>query len=144
MKNLCLILPLVLTGCATLGMKSDATIIQKIEADAAVLNQMKQDIKDKCPKMAPIAGLVAKAIAVAANYADVLNDIEEAISAVPDLKQDYDAISCAIKTVLEDYKKFFKAAPSPQAAAKIVALEQALVELGNPSADAGVLCAGSR
>lgn len=140
MKNLCLVLCLSLAGCATVGMKSDATFMDKVHADAAVLNQMQQDIKDKCPKMAPIANLIARAVAVAADYADVLNDIEQAVAAIPDLKQDYDAVACAVKTVLDDYKRFFKAAPSAATAAKVTMLERTLVELGYPDAGA-VLCA---
>lgn len=141
MKNICFVFAIILSGCATVGMKSDATVIDKVKADAAVLTQMRQDIKDKCPKMAPVADLVAKAVAVALDYTDVLQDIEEAAAALPDLKQDYDAVSCAIKVVLEDYKRYFKAAPSATVAAKIAILERSLVELGNVDAEAGVLCA---
>lgn len=134
------------SGCATTGMPANATFTQKLTADEMVLGAVKNDIAGQCPKMAPVAGLISKALAVATNPTDVINDISEAVSAVPDLVQDYDSISCAIKVVLADYKKYFKAAPAASpaakaAAARITVLERALVMLNAPASDT---CMASR
>lgn len=129
-KLIALCLAISLAGCATAGMAPGATLGQKLGADAAAIQKIAQDIRDKCPKMAPIAGLISKALAIAATPADVVSDVLEAVSAIPDLKQDYDAVSCAVKTALDDYKAIFKRAPSPQVAAKVAQLERALVDLG--------------
>lgn len=134
------------SGCATTGMPANATFQQKLTADEMVIGAVKNDIAGQCPKMAPVAGLISKALAVATNPTDVINDISEAVSAVPDLVQDYDSISCAIKVVLADYKKYFKTAPAASSAAKSVAakitvLERALVMLNAPASDT---CMASR
>lgn len=132
---------LFVSGCATSGLPAGATFQQKLTADEMVLGAIKNDIQNQCPKMAPVAGLVAKALAVAMNPTDVVSDIVEALAAVPELKQDYDAVSCAIKVVLADYKKYFKAAPTPKTAQRIQVLERALVMLGAPAGDT---CVASR
>ena len=133
-------------GCATTGMPAGATFQQKLTADEMVLGAVKNDIATQCPKMAPVASLVAKALAIAMNPYDVLNDVTEALAAIPELKQDYDSIACAIKVVLADYKKYFQAAPAASpaaksAAVKIDALERALVMMNAPKGDT---CVASR
>lgn len=135
------VLALILSGCATSGLPANATFQQKLTADEMVLGAIKNDIASQCPKMAPVAGLVSKALAVAMNPYDVLNDVMEALAAFPDLKQDYDAISCAVKTVLADYHKYFKAAPTAKTAQQIETLEKVLVLLDAPAGD---MCVASR
>lgn len=137
MKRFIVLVCLVLTGCAVTGLPKDATVAQKMQADVDALKSVAADIKTQCPKLAPVAGLISKAIAVAANPLDVLSDVMNAMAAYPDLKQDYDAISCAVKVVLADFKKM---KPSPAVSAKIATLEQLIVMLDEPGAT-DLMCA---
>lgn len=132
-----LVLCLALSGCAVTGLPANATVAQKMQADVDALKSVAADIKAQCPKLAPVAGLISKAIAVASDPYNVLQDVLSAMSAYSDLKQDYAAIKCAVDVVLSDLKKL---KPSATVSAQIETLQNLLVILDTPGTPS-LMCA---
>lgn len=105
-------------GCATTGMPANATVAQKMQADAGALKQIATDVQTKCgPQFAPLAPLIASALAVAADPYNALADIMAAISAIPALAQDYKGAACVVGTIRDDVHAFFGPAPTATPAA---------------------------
>lgn len=108
----------VFMGCATTGMSANATIAQKMQADALVMNKIKTDVEAACGgQWAPLAPLVASALAVASDPYNAVNDVMAALGAIPALVQDYKAATCVVKTIRDDIHTFFGPAPAATPAA---------------------------
>lgn len=132
---------LSLAGCATVSTPSNATTIQKIVADEAVVQQIINDVKTKClPEFAPLVPTVLAALAIAANPTDVLSDIMSVVKAAPDLYKDGQGVACVIKAVVDDLKAA-KPKAGTQAFYQLEMAQQVLLALGP---DATASCVASR
>lgn len=129
-----------MSGCATSFTKPGSTFGQKTQDDITAIKQVAADVTAQCPKLAPIANLVAAAVSVAQDPYDLINDITQALRGYEDLRQDYSAISCAVKVVLEDYKKL---KPTSATAAKTAMLEHVLQILDEGPSVGDMQCASS-
>jgi hypothetical protein len=129
---------LTLTGCPLATTPASATLGQKVEADVSAIKQVAADVKAQCPKLAPLSNLIADAVSVANDPYDLLNDIMTAVREYPQLKQDYDAIKCAVRVVLDDYKAM---KPTAKTAHAVTVLEDALVLLNESGNTPALACA---
>lgn len=103
MRNI--VFALLLSGCATAGMPSNATLAIKLQADEAVLQKIAADVAANCgPQFAPIAPVIAAILAVAANPTNALADITAAVQLVPELIADGKAVACVYATVTRGLK----------------------------------------
>jgi len=140
-KYVALVLALSLSGCATSGTPAGATTAQKLQSDVQALHQIASDVQTKCgPQFAPLAPLIASALAVAADPYNALADIMAAVSAIPALAQDYKALACVVATIRDDIEAL-KPKAGTTAAMQIDMANQVLVLLASPPAD---MCVASR
>jgi hypothetical protein len=122
----------VFAGCATTSLPANATVAQKMQADAAALKQIATDVQTKCgPQFAPVAPLIASALAVAADPYSALADIMAALGAIPALAQDYKAATCVVTTIRDDIHALFGTAPAPASAPKSENDLRKAEEMGN-------------
>lgn len=119
-----------LSGCATSGTPANATLAQKLQADAAALQTIAKDVKTKCgPQFAPLAPLIASALAVAADPTNVVADIMTAVSMIPAVAQDVKGVTCVVTTIRDDFNAL-KPKPGTTAARVVMIADLALYEIG--------------
>lgn len=93
------------SGCATVATPPNATLAQKLQADEALVLKIVADVGTKCgPKFASFGKTVSGIVAIASTPADVLSDVMEAAALIPDLANDYQALTCVISTTGADLK----------------------------------------
>jgi len=108
------VLGVACAGCATTSLPANATVAQKMQADVGALKQIGSDVQTKCgPLVAPLAPLIASALAVAADPYNALADVMAALGAIPALAQDYKAATCVVTTIRDDIHALFGPAPTP-------------------------------
>lgn len=140
-KLVALVLLVAFAGCATVSTPPNATTIQKLVADEAVVQQIINDVKEKCvPQFASLVPTVLAALAIAANPTDVLSDIMSVVKAAPDLYKDGQGVACVIQVVVDDIKAA-KPKPGTQAFLQLEMAQQVLLALGP---DATASCVASR
>lgn len=125
----------VLSGCATAGMPANATVAQKMQADAGALQTIAKDVSSKCgQQFGPVGPVIASILSVAADPYNALNDVMAAIGVIPVLAQDYKGAQCVITTVRDDIHALFgpatAATPATTPAAKTTADMQRAAEMG--------------
>lgn len=117
MKKIITLILLAASGCATTGLPANATFAQKIQADAAVMGKIANDVKTACgPQFGPVAPIVVAILSVAADPYNALNDVMQAIGVIPLLAQDVKGAQCVVTTIRDDIHSFFGPAPAPAAA----------------------------
>lgn len=125
----------VFAGCATTGMPANATVAQKMQADATAMQTIAHDVASKCgPQFGPVGPVITAILSVAADPYNALNDVMAAIGVIPVLAQDYKGAQCVIATVRDDIHALFgpasPAAPATAPTAKTTAEMQRAAEMG--------------
>lgn len=95
-------------GCATVSTPGDATLERKVQDDAAALKSVVADVKAKCgPQYASLAPVWKSLEDVIADPTNVLADFMAALTDLPIVIKDADALACVYKTTSTDLRALF-------------------------------------